>query len=59
MSKYSPKIGLVELPFDLYAYLRDTSFERALKLPDGHPEKVEFYSRLKQLELTYRNTNWE
>lgn len=52
-------IAIVEMPEELYRYLCDTSFERAFKLPQGHHELAEFQTRMRELELVFRNTQWE
>lgn len=52
------RIGLMTLSAELYHYLCDNSFERALK--STNPEdRREFRQRIREFELAFRNTSWE
>lgn len=58
--KRRPEVhGIVTLPYYLYVYLCDTSFERVDKLPHNHPEVTQHKRMLRDLEMAFRNTQWE
>ncbi len=51
--------AIITLPLELFNYLKDTSFERAFKLPPTDREYKEFKDRMRELEAILKNTMWE
>ena len=56
--KYPNVTAIITMPHELYAYLRDTSMERALKSTDP-VEKAELHRRLMELENLFHNAEYE